>query len=409
RRTRITERPNVSQSLWTIIKNNIGKDITKISMPVNFSEPLSFLQRLTEDLEYSVCLDRAVTCDDPWERMAWVAAFTISSYSTTVSRLCYKPFNPLLGETFECDRVSEMGWRSLAEQVSHHPPVVAMHAQSRDWIMWQEFSMSCKFRGKYIEVVPLGELRIAHLKIDKYQDLYTWRKVSTTIHNVIVGYLWVENHGEMEILNHHNGGKCVINYLPYSYFSNGPLRRVTGVVYDNLGKAKFILSGTWSDKVEGAAVTNNNITDTNKVLFETDRPKLLWQCNKPHPDLSKCYNFTEFAITLNEMEAGVAPTDSRRRPDQRLMEDARWEDANRVKVKLEEKQRAARRQLEIEATNQSQTLTNSDKPAYQPKWFKKEKDVTNEGQMHVYNGEYWACKSTSDWSRCPDIYTIHED
>ena len=46
------------------------------------------------------------------------------------------------------------------------------------------------------------------------------------------------------------------------------------------------------------------------------------------------------------MEAGVAPTDSRYRPDQRLMEQAKWDDANNVKIQLEDKQRAARRKLE---------------------------------------------------------------
>ena len=58
------------------------------------------------------------------------------------------------------------------------------------------------------------------------------------------------------------------------------------------------------------------------------------------------YHFTKFAIELNEMEEGIAPTDSRLRPDQRLMEEGKWDDANRVKVELEEKQRAVRRRRE---------------------------------------------------------------
>ena len=36
---------------------------------------------------------------------------------------------------------------------------------------------------------------------------------------------------------------------------------------------------------------------------------------------------------LNEMEESVAPTDSRRRPDQRLMENAEWDEANVEKVR----------------------------------------------------------------------------
>ena len=48
------------------------------------------------------------------------------------------------------------------------------------------------------------------------------------------------------------------------------------------------------------------------------------------------------------MEDGVSPTDSRLRPDQRLMEEGRWDEANTEKVRLEEKQRAVRRQREAE-------------------------------------------------------------
>ena len=35
------------------------------------------------------------------------------------------------------------------------------------------------------------------------------------------------------------------------------------------------------------------------------------------------YNFSRLSIQLNELEANVAPTDSRLRPDQRLMEDTK--------------------------------------------------------------------------------------
>ena len=62
-------------------------------------------------------------------------------------------------------------------------------------------------------------------------------------------------------------------------------------------------------------------------------------------ELERCYHFTKFAVELNEPEPGVAPTDSRNRPDQRLMEEGNWDEANRVKVLLEDKQRATARQL----------------------------------------------------------------
>jgi len=46
-------------SLWSLIKDNIGKDLTKVCLPVYFNEPISSLQKCFEDLEYSYLLDRA--------------------------------------------------------------------------------------------------------------------------------------------------------------------------------------------------------------------------------------------------------------------------------------------------------------------------------------------------------------
>ena len=75
------------------------------------------LQRLSEDLEYHELLDKGAKSGSALEQLCYVAAFSISSYSTTVHRTG-KPFNPLLGETYELDRLKECGYRSLCEQVS---------------------------------------------------------------------------------------------------------------------------------------------------------------------------------------------------------------------------------------------------------------------------------------------------
>ena len=87
-------------NLWNLLCKNIGKDLSKISMPVTLNEPLSTLQWLCEELEYSELVDKAVSSLTPLERMSLVAAFAISAYGSTRAR--YKPFNPLLGETYEC-------------------------------------------------------------------------------------------------------------------------------------------------------------------------------------------------------------------------------------------------------------------------------------------------------------------
>lgn len=96
-----------------------------------------------------------------------------------------------------------------------------------------------------------------------------------------------------------------------------------------------------------APVTGNTGTPENPV-YQTGTSTVAWKRNPPPPDADKYYNFTVLAAQLNELEEGVAPTDSRLRPDQRYMELGQWEMANAEKVRLEEKQRAARRRREAE-------------------------------------------------------------
>lgn len=58
-------------------------------------------QKTAEDLEYSELLDQAAQLPPgSMERLLRVAAFAVSPYSSTPGRTS-KPFNPLLGETFE--------------------------------------------------------------------------------------------------------------------------------------------------------------------------------------------------------------------------------------------------------------------------------------------------------------------
>ncbi|XP_070204372.1 uncharacterized protein [Littorina saxatilis] len=410
RRTWIKEKPNISLNLWSVMKNCIGKELSKIPMPVNFSEPLSMLQRLTEELEYSEILDNAALCDDSCEQLAYVAAFTVSAYATTLFRTG-KPFNPLLGETYEFDRTDDYGWRSLAEQVSHHPPTLATHAEGRGWTMWQEFTMTTKFRGRYLQIIPMG---IAHLSFSKSGSMYTWRKVTTTVHNIIVGRLWVDNQGEMDITNHTTGDKCHLKYSPYSYFSKEPPRKVSGVVTDSKENARWVLTGNWCTKMEGAPIIHTEESNKGKPVFETGPHKQLWKVRPPPNGAERIYYFSQLAIEMNEPEEGVAPTDTRNRPDQRMMEDGMWDEANRLKFLLEEKQRSARRQREAEVEKLKMqgedyfhhriVESSLENKVYLPTWFNKELDPVTGTVLHIFNNKYWDHKVQQDWSCCPDIY-----
>lgn len=118
-------------SIWSILKQFIGKELSKIAMPAALCEPLSFLQRITENVYYSDLLNKA--CDpnistNACKRMEFIAAYAVSSISSNIDRLS-KPFNPLLGETYELTR-DDLGFRVVCEQVSHHVRCLALSFHS---------------------------------------------------------------------------------------------------------------------------------------------------------------------------------------------------------------------------------------------------------------------------------------
>ena len=166
-------------NLWNLLCKNIGKDLSKISMPVTLNEPLSTLQRLCEELEYSELLEKAVNAETALERLQWVVAFSISSYGSCNARASHKPFNPLLGETFECVR-DDKGFRFVSEQVSHHPPISVAHATGAGWEWEQSLRIRSKFWGKWFffsfefrsDPLSLTCLCSAHLVIKRGVTFY---------------------------------------------------------------------------------------------------------------------------------------------------------------------------------------------------------------------------------------------
>ena len=395
RRSRIPDKPPDSANLWEIMKNCIGKDLSRIPMPVNFNEPLSFLQRLTEGLEYVELLTRAADSSSVEEALSYLSALAVSTYSTTSSRTS-KPFNPLLGETFEYDRSEELGWRSFTEQVSHHPPVSAIHVEHEKWSYYFDFSMTTKFRGKYLQVLPLG---LSHFEVKGTGHHYTWNKVSTTVHNIVLGKLWVDLGGEIELREHSTGARGRVRFYPYSYFSRRAPRQVAGTIYSGDERVRYDIKGNWDISVSCAEVTGDSVPGVVNGINSEDAAadyQVRWLKNTPLQGCEKVYNFTALTCSLNEPEDGVAPTDSRHRPDQRLMENQDFPAANAMKVRLEQAQRVRRGQR------------NKDHVTLEAKWFVKRKCAVVGDEVWRFTGEYWDCKERQEWSRCSAIFLEDE-
>ncbi|XP_059195848.1 oxysterol-binding protein-related protein 3 [Centropristis striata] len=348
---------NSTVSLWNILRNNIGKDLSKVAMPVQLNEPLNTLQRLCEELEYSELLDKAANTQDPFERMVYVATFVVSGYASSYYRTGGKPFNPVLGETYECDR-PDKGFRFVAEQVSHHPPISACHAESKNFIFSQDVRCKNKFWGKSMEIVPVGT---THVTLPGFGDHYEWNKVTSCIHNILSGQRWIEHYGEISIRNSSSDiCQCKITFIKAKYW-NSSVNEVEGAITDSKGKVIHRLFGKWQEAV-----------------FCGDPPSAtcIWRAHAMPVDLEQYYGFTKFAIELNELDPShkllLPPTDTRLRVDQRLLEEGKLEAAEEQKQRIEQLQRERRRVLEENSVT------------HQPKFFRKSKDDT-----WVSNNTYW--------------------
>jgi hypothetical protein len=91
----------ITVSVASLFRKSIGKDSSTLSMPICLNEPVNLLQRMCQEFEYAELLNTACLLPDSCHRLLFVAAFACSSYAYTLYRAERKPFNPLLGETFE--------------------------------------------------------------------------------------------------------------------------------------------------------------------------------------------------------------------------------------------------------------------------------------------------------------------
>ncbi|CAG9855398.1 unnamed protein product [Phyllotreta striolata] len=439
-------------NIWSVLKNCIGKELSKITMPVVFNEPLSFLQRMAEYMEYAHLLRLASQQEDPVIRMQYVIGFAVSALASNWERLG-KPFNPLLGETYELERKE---FKIICEQVSHHPPVSAFHAESGDWIFHGSIHPKLKFWGKSVEIQPKGTVTV---EFPKLNEAYSWTNVQCCVHNIIVGKLWMEQVGNMEITSFASGLKAQLTFKQAGGNSNSKdLHRVEGFLYDkSKQKLKFIY-GKWTEFIKCADInsyeeylsensskfssnskskspndspchtsrkmlqkfnslkvgsfnksnsmsTSESVDDASLDVGENSVPKsesaynidipksiTIWQVNPRPAQTSDYYQFTQFAMSLNEiepeMEGHMCPTDSRLRPDIRKLEQGDIDGAALEKTRLEEKQRDTNKNRKSKKTSE-----------WTPRWFYQDTNPYTKQEDWLYNGDYWKRQYTD-----PDIF-----
>jgi hypothetical protein len=101
----------------------------------------------------------------------------------------------MLGETFELVRD---GVRFVAEKTSHHPPVIASHADGPGWSMWQTSAAKNKLAGMSLEITPVGA---TFIELERTGERFRYEKPSSYIRNLVAGTKYLETIGTMDVVN----------------------------------------------------------------------------------------------------------------------------------------------------------------------------------------------------------------
>lgn len=176
--------------------------------------------------------------------------------------------------------------------------------------------------------------------------------------NLVVGTKYLEHSGKMIIDDMKTKRRCVLDFKQGMFKATN---LVTGTIISPSGEEQMKLEGKWDEQIA--------------LKLDDANLRVLWRVE---PYTGDGYGLTSFGVTLNEitsdMEGKLPPMDSRRRPDVRALEDGDVDLSEGEKQRLEEMQRARRR----------------DGAEPQARWFKQV------GEEWFYAGGYWE-KRAQGW------------
>lgn len=355
-------------SYWRMMQNYIGADVTSmVTLPVLIFEPMTMLQKMAELMEYTHLLDKADECEDPYMRLVYATSWAISVYYAY--QRTWKPFNPILGETYEM--VNHGGITFISEQVSHHPPMSAGHAENEHFIYDITSKLKTKFLGNSVDVYPVGRTRVTLKRDGHVLDLVP---PPTKVNNLIFGRTWVDSPGEMIMTNLTTGDKAVLYFQPCGWFGAGRYE-VDGYVYNSSEEPKILMTGKWNESMSFQPC------DMEGEPLPGTELKEVWRLADAPPNDK--FNYTYFAHKINSFDTApqkLLPSDSRLRPDRAALESGDLSKAGSEKSRLEEKQRAEKRRREENGHR------------FTPRWFDLTEEVNStpwgELEIYQYNGKY---------------------
>ena len=237
-------------------------------------------------------------------------------------------------------------------------------------------------------------------------EVITWQKPACYMRNIIAGEKYVEPVGEIIVWNHTSGEKAVVEFKPAKGIWGGRSEELGITTYTKDGDVGLRAEGKWTESI--SAVPSGEV---------------LWRVGELVENEDKYCGFPLFTAQLSEMtpieEGFIPPTDSRLRPDRMLHEAGKMNDAEEVKVRLEEEQRVRRREgtepavrwfqkvtLESEGLRRPSS-TNSPRTGGQERGIGSDSDEPGEEEVwRIKEGKegYWGRREDGNWDGVVELW-----
>ncbi|XP_048207254.1 oxysterol-binding protein-related protein 9 isoform X4 [Perognathus longimembris pacificus] len=317
----------------------LGMDLTKVVLPTFILERRSLLEMYADFFAHPDLFVSISDQKDPRDRMVQVVKWYLSAFHAgRRGSVAKKPYNPILGEIFQChwtlpndteenaELVSEgpVPWVSknsvtfVAEQVSHHPPISAFYAEcfNKKIQFNAHIWTKSKFLGMSIGVHNIGQGCVSCLDYDEHYILTFPNGYGRSILTVP----WVELGGECSINCSKTGYNANIVFHTKPFYG-GKKHRITAEIFSPNDKKSFCsIEGEWNGIMYAKYATGENMVfvDTKKLPIIKKKVRKLEDQNEYE---SRClWKDVTFNLKIRDIDAA---TEAKHRLEERQRAEAR--------------------------------------------------------------------------------------
>ncbi|KAN0048018.1 hypothetical protein ACTA71_002409 [Dictyostelium dimigraforme] len=245
----------------------------KMSLPISYSEPRSFLEKLTDQGSYLDIFLKVKNIGNEEDRFLEILKFYLSGWIQ--QKIAKSPFNPVIGETYQCKWVHKDGSTTeyIAEQISHHPPSSSfcMYNQQNGVIFHSYLSPTSKFWGNSLENSMEGKLVY---EIPSLEEEYIVEAPKIVVKGVLVGSLSTETIGSTNLICKKTGYTAEIEFKGKGLFKNKHSLLVK-VKHPSSKKALYTLEGKFDGTVSITSTKSGKTTTFFDINSETIQPTTL--------------------------------------------------------------------------------------------------------------------------------------